>query len=411
MTEDRCAAAARKVPGSRRWLGLAVMLVPLAARAADTVAVLPQAPAVSVVAAEHGVLVQRVTLTGTYVAREEAMVVPQVDGLAITAVLVEEGDRVAAGQVLARLSRDAVDIALAQNAAQIAHADATVAAAQGQIAEAGANRIEADAAFARTSALISRGDASHETYEQRQAAQAVAAARVTAAEDALALARADRALAGAEREELAVRLARCELRAPVAGLISQRAARLGAVVGMASGPLFRVVTDGVIELEASVPEVLLAAMHPGQAARLVVDGRELAGRVRLISPQISQQSRLGRVRIAFDPPLPSSATPPATGRFGRAVVEVDRRDGVLVPLSAVLFGSDGAHVAVVMAGPDGSIARMRSVVVGLRDDSRAEIDSGVAAGERVVALSGTFLRDGDRLTPITAASATSMAER
>ncbi len=382
---------------------LSSLLVPLAA------ATLPQAPTVSVVPAERGTLVERVTLTGTYVAREEAQVVPQVDGLAITAVLAEEGDRVAAGQVLARLSRDTVDTALAQNAAQVAHADATVAQAQGQIAEATANRAEAEAAFARTSALISRGDASHETYEQRQAAQAVAVARLSAAEDALALARADRALAGAEREELAVRLARCELRAPVAGLVSQREARLGAVVGMASGPLFRLVTDGVIELEASVPEALLAAMRPGQTARLIVDGRELAGRVRLIAPQVSQQSRLGRVRIAFDPAMPASAAPPATGRFGRAVVELDRRDGVLVPLSAVLFGADGAHVAVVQAGADGPVARMRAVRVGLRDDSRAEIDGGVAAGEQVVALAGTFLRDGDRLNPVAAAA--SLAER
>ncbi len=407
MNRILLADARSTVPNGRRGLWLVMLLVPLAARAT----VLPQAPAVSVVPATQGTLVERLTLTGTYVAREEAMVVPQVDGLAITAVLVEEGDRVAAGQVLARLSRDAVDIALAQNAAQIAHADATVAAAQGQIAEASANRVEADAAFARTSALISRGDASHETFEQRQAGQAVAVARVTAAEDALALARADRALAGVEREELAVRLARCELRAPVAGLISQREARLGAVVGTASGPLFRIVTDGLIELEASVPEALLTALRPGQAARLIVDGRELPGRVRLIAPQVSQQSRLGRVRIAFDPPLPAGAPPPPTGRFGRAVVEVDRRDGVLVPLSAVLFGADGAHVAVVMAGPDGPTARMRTVVVGLRDDSRAEIDSGVAAGEQVVALSGTFLRDGDRITPIAAAPAASVAER
>lgn len=411
MTQNLLANVRAMVLTSRQRLWLALLLVPLAARMADAAAVLPQAPAVSVLAAERGVLVERVTLTGTYVAREEAMVVPQVDGLAITAVLAEEGDRVAAGQVLARLSRDAVDIALAQNAAQIAHADASVAAAQGQIAEASANRVEADAAFARTSALISRGDASHETYEQRQAGQAVAVARVNAAEDALALARADRALAGAEREELAVRLARCELRAPAAGLVSQREARLGAVVGTASGPLFRLVTDGLIELEASVPEALLAALHPGQAAQLIVDGRELPGRVRLIAPQVSQQSRLGRVRIAFDPPLPATMAPPPTGRFGRAVVEVDKRDGMLVPLSAVLFGADGAHVAVVMAGPDGPIARMRSVVVGLRDDSRAEIDSGVAAGEQVVALSGTFLRDGDRITPIAAAAVTSMAER
>ncbi len=366
---------------------------------------LPQAPSVSVAPAARGTLVERVTLTGTAVAREEAMVVPQLDGLAVTEVLAEEGDRVAQGQVLARLSREAVDASLAQNAAQIAHAEASEAQAQGQIAEAVANRVEADAAFARTRELVGRGDASRELFEQRQAAQSVAAARVGAAQDALGLARADRALAQAQRQELAVRLARTELRAPVAGLVSRRMARVGAVVGVGSEPLFRLVTAGTVEMEAAVPEALLARLRTGQSATLFVDGARHAGRVRLISPEVSVASRLGRVRIALDPAA-AGAPLPATGSFVRAEVEVARREGVLVPLSALLFQSDGPHVALVAQGPDGPVVRVRAVAVGLRDDSRAELDEGVTPDERVVTLSGTFLRDGDRITPIAAPGAT-----
>jgi HlyD family secretion protein len=388
--------------------------------AAVALPALPQAPSVTVAAAARGTLVERVTLTGTAVAREEAMVVPQIDGLAVTAVLAEEGDRVAQGQVLARLSREAVDASLAQNAAQIAHAEASIAQAQGQIAEAVANQVQADAAYARTRELIGRGDASRETFEQRQAAQSVAAARVAAAQDALGLARADRALAEAQRQELSVRLARTELRAPVAGLVSRRMARVGAVVGVASEPLFRLVTGGTVEMEAAVPEALLARLRVGQAAALFVAGTQRPGRVRLISPEVSATTRLGRVRISLDPdgaapapqpaarpappPAPGAAASalPATGSFVRAEVEVARRDGVLVPLSALLFQVDGPHVALVAQSPDGPVVRVRAVSVGLRDDSRAELDDGVAAGDRVVTLSGTFLRDGDRVTPVAA---------
>ncbi|MGI3776192.1 MAG: efflux RND transporter periplasmic adaptor subunit [Janthinobacterium lividum] len=374
--------------------GIAALLLCAAAPA------LPQAPSVSVAPAARGTLAEQVTLTGTAVAREEAMVVPQVDGLAVTEVLAEEGDRVAQGQVLARLSRESVDASLAQNAAQIAHAEASVAQAQGQIAEAVANRVQADAAFARTRELISRGDASRELFEQRQATQSVSAARVQSAQDALALARADVALAQAQRQELSVRLARTELRAPVAGLVSRRMARVGAVVGVASEPLFRLVTAGAVEMEAAVPEALLARLRTGQAASLFVDGARRPGTVRLISPEVSATSRLGRVRIAMDPD--AGAPLPATGSFVRAEVEVARREGVLVPLSALLFQTDGPHVALVAQGPDGPVVQVRAVAVGLRDDSRAELDRGVTAGERVVTLSGTFLRDGDRVTPIDA---------
>ena len=362
---------------------------------------LPQAPSVTVAPAVRGTLVDRVTLTGTAVAREEAMVVPQVDGLAVTAVLAEEGDRVTQGQVLARLSREAVDASLAQNTAQIAHAEASIAQAQGQIAEAVANQVQADAAYARTRELIGRGDASRETFEQRQAAQSVAAARVAAAQDALGLARADRALAEAQRQELSVRLARTELRAPVAGVVSRRTARVGAVVGTASEPLYRLTTGGTVEMEAAVPEALLARLRVGQAAILFVDGVQHPGRVRLISPEVSTTTRLGRVRIALDPGAAASALP-ASGSFVRAEVEVARRDGVLVPLSALLFQADGPHVALVAQGADGPVVRVRAVSVGLRDDSSAELDDGITAGDRVVTLSGTFLRDGDRVTPVTA---------
>ncbi len=415
---------------------LLAAVAPAVAVAALAPPALPQAPSVTAAAAARGTLVERVTLTGTAVAREEAMVVPQIDGLAVTAVLAEEGDRVAQGQVLARLSREAVDASLAQNAAQIAHAEASIAQAQGQIAEAAANQVQADAAYARTRELIGRGDASRETFEQRQAAQSVAAARVAAAQDALGLARADRALAEAQRQELSVRLARTELRAPVAGLVSRRAARVGAVVGVASEPLFRLVTGGTVEMEAAVPEALLARLRVGQAAALFVDGAQRPGRVRLISPEVSATTRLGRVRIALDPdgaattaaaqpesarPAPPAVPPssgaaasalPATGSFVRAEVEVARRDGVLVPLSALLFQADGPHVALVAQGPDGPVVRVRAVTVGLRDDSSAELDDGVAAGDRVVTLSGTFLRDGDRVTPVAAqVAATSAAGR
>ena len=398
----------------------AALLLALAAPAAAAVVppALPQAPSVTVAPATRGTLVERVTLTGTAVAREEAMVVPQVDGLAVTEVLAEEGERVAQGQVLARLSREAVDASLAQNAAQIAHADAQIAQAQGQIAEAVANQVEANAAFARTRELAGRGDASRETFEQRQAAQSVAAARVAAAQDALGLARADRALAEAQRQELSVRLARTELRAPVAGLVSRRTARVGAVVGVASEPLFRLVTGGVVEMEAAVPEALLARLRVGQPAVLFVDGTQRPGRVRLISPEVSATTRLGRVRIALDAqdsgvatvsqrtaassPILVAPALPATGRFMRAEVEVARREGVLVPLSALLFQADGPHVALVVQGSDGPVVRVGAVSVGLRDDSRAELDRGVAVGDRVVTLSGTFLRDGDKVTPIAA---------
>ncbi len=358
----------------------------------------PMPPAVTVTRATHGSIAETAVLTGTLVPREEVLVSPQIEGLAITDILAEEGDLVTAGQVLARLSRDVLDATVAQNAAQVARADAAIAQARSSIAEAQANRVQADLALARTRDLLSGGNASRETFEQRQAAASGATARFDAATNLLRVAEADRALADAQRRELLVRLARTDLRAPVAGRISRRIARQGAVVMGAGDPLFRIIQDDAVELEADVPEVSLAKLRPGQPAAITTVGGPRAGRVRLVSPEVNRTTRLGRVRVAVD-----AQGGLVIGSFARASVEVARHEGVLAPLSAVLFQPDGAVIQVVRDG----LVETRKVQVGLRGGGQAEITGGLQEGDAVVAVSGTFIRGGDRVTAVAAADQTS----
>ena len=371
-----------------------------AALAAEPPVAETRPPTVTVVPAVRGAITETVVVTGTLVPREEVMVSPQLDGLAVTAILAEEGDMVQAGQVLARLSRDVLDASLAQNTAQIAHAQAAAAQAQSGLAEAEANRSEADAALARARDLVGSGTTSRETFDQREAAARTGAARVTAAEAAQHLAQADLMLGQAQRQELLVRVARTEIRAPVAGRISRRTARLGAVVGSAGEPLFRLIEDDAVELEGDVPEAELAQLRPGQPAMLHVAGHDadLAGRVRLVAPEVSRTTRLGRVRVALDDGAGGSGTGLPIGGFARATVETARHEGVLVPLSAILFGPDGPRVQVVASG----VVETRPVQLGVRDEARAEIVEGLRAGETVIAVSGSFVRGGDRVVPVPA---------
>ncbi len=353
----------------------------------------PKPPAVTVVRAAIGSIAETAVLTGTLVAREEVLVSPQVEGLAITEILAEEGDTVQAGQVLARLSREVLDATIAQNAAQLARAEAAIAQGRNLISESQANRQQADLALNRTRELLAGGNAAREVFEQRQATAQMTGARVDSAVNALRAAEADRALAVAQRQELLVRLSRTELRSPVSGLISRRVARQGSVVMGAGDPLFRIIADGAVELEADVPENALAKLKPGQPARIDTVGGARAGVVRLVSPEVSRTTRLGRVRVAI-----TEAGPLVIGSFARATVETARRDGVLAPLSAVLFQPDGPVIQVVRDG----VVETRRVQVGLRAAKQAEIMDGLKAGEDVVSVSGTFIRGGDRVTPILA---------
>ncbi|MCZ0734997.1 efflux RND transporter periplasmic adaptor subunit [Phreatobacter sp. AB_2022a] len=375
----------------------APLAAPGAARAAPEPASTPRPPSVTVATAARGELRDLVIVTGSFVAREEVLISPEVDGLAIVEILAEEGDRVEAGQVLARLNRAMLDVQLAQNAAQIARAEASIAQSHASIAEATATKSLSDQQLQRTRQLQTSGVASNDQLDQRLSASRAAAARLEAANHALQLGEADLTLARAQRRDIELRIARSEIRTPVAGIVSRRTARQGMVATAAGEPLFRVMSGGLIELEGDVPETTLAKLRPEQGAAIDAAGSDqpLPGRVRLVAPEVNRTNRLGRVRIA----LTGDARPPV-GAFGRALVEVARSEGVLVPLSAVMFAQGAITVQVVRDG----VVETRPVVPGLRADNRIEIREGLKAGEQVVAVSGSFVRNGDRVTPVALAT-------
>ncbi|MFZ9634669.1 MAG: efflux RND transporter periplasmic adaptor subunit [Alphaproteobacteria bacterium] len=347
----------------------------LALALAGTTPILPGAPdaaateappmAVTTIAATRGTVVETVLVDGSLVAREEVLVGPQVEGLRILELLAEEGDVVAAGQPLARLDRSGLDIQLAQNDAALARAAAAIAQARSQIAQAEASDQEATSALERSRSLARSGVASAEALDQRLAAARGAAARLAAAREGLLVAAAAR---------------------------RQVEARVGAIAAMAGEPLFRIVADGAIELEAEVPEVRLPRLAPGQAVRVELAGLPaVEGRIRLLPSEVDRATRLGRLRVA----LPAAAGL-RVGRFARGTIETARREAISLPLSAVRFDEREASVQVVAAG----CVATRRVVLGAIAGGRAEVASGLAEGESVVLRAGAFLRDGDAVREV-----------
>ncbi|HEX2134359.1 MAG TPA: efflux RND transporter periplasmic adaptor subunit [Microvirga sp.] len=372
------------------WLALAPAVV--RAQAAEA----PLAPAVTVTRAVERELVERAIVTGTLVPREEVLVAPEIEGLRITEVLVEEGDQVQRGQVLARLSRDILETTLAQNGATLARAEAAIAQARSQIMQAEAAQVEAAQALERTRALMRGGNTTEVQLEQRVAAARAAEARLAAARDGLMMAEAEKRSAEAARREIEVRLARTEIKAPHGGIVTRRNARIGATATAAGDPLFRIVADGEIELEGEVTETQLLRILEGAAAAVTLGPRTIAGRVRNVFPEVDRATRLGKVRISLgsDPAL-------RPGAFARGTVELARRRGVAIPTASVIYGAEGPSIQVVA---DDQV-QSRSVRTGLSADGFVEIQEGLAAGELVVAKAGSFLRGGDRVRPVLAESA------
>lgn len=314
---------------------------------------------VSVVPVEHVRLADALLVNGSLSPWEDLSIGSEAAGLAITRIEVEEGDWVRAGQPLAKL-----DDALLQ--AQLRQADAQIARSEAML------RI-GDSDVRRAEELLKTSAISIQAAEQRQAtAQA---------------ARADLALAQAQRAALVAQIDRTEIRAPADGYISKRTARLGRVVNTGD-ELFREVRDGILELDAEVPDRLLARCRAGQTVRIKgADDGELTGRVRAVAPLVDTTSRNGIVHVRF--PRSDRLRP---GMFVTAELILGELETLAVPENAVLV-KDGRPLVFLLAA--GSHAALRPVETGPRIDGKVAIRTGLSEGEQVVTAGAGFLRDGD----------------
>jgi HlyD family secretion protein len=377
---------------------LAALCVPALASAADapkTPAKAIEGPAVSVVAAATGEVTEQIVVTGTLVAREEVQVTPEIEGLGVSEILVDEGDHVTKGQVLARLNRTSLDVQLAQFAAQLAQADATVAQAKAQVAQAQANRLLNSRALDRANALHSKGFATASTLDQAQATSSVSEAQLESASKSVDSAIASKKAIEAQRDQILWKVSRTEILAPSDGIISQRNVRMGQVGSAAGLPMFRIISGADIELEAEIPDISLPRISKGMAVSAQPAGMTevVPGTVRLISPEIDKATRLGHVRVALkhDDRL-------AIGASARGTIEIGRRSGVTLPLSAVSYDKAGAFAQVVKD----NLVHTQRLTIGLLGSQTAEVTSGLAAGDLVISRAGTFVRDGDRVRPMSA---------
>jgi HlyD family secretion protein len=343
--------------------------------------------------AERHSITETLAVTGSLVAREEVVVGAEVDGLRIVEILADVGDRVEKGQVLARFDSTMLRAQLAENTSAIAMAEASIGQVKASIAEANANEAQAADALKRAQTLIVSGTASPVQLLTSETQAKVAAARATAAEENLRVVTAGEAFAEAQRNEIELKIARAELKAPAAGTISHRAARLGAVASTVAEPLFRLVRDSEIEFDAEVPETVLPQIVTGQNVEVWLSGfsEPIGGHVRLVDPTVDKISRFGHVAVALAPHPGMRA-----GVFARGNITIGRRQAVTVPLSAVLFGKEGAYVQLAT----NDVVEIRNVETGFKGGSRVEIVSGLMEGQEVVARAAAFVRSGERILPV-----------
>lgn len=352
-------------------------------------------PSITVAEVKTRSLSDRIIASGLVAAVEEVQVAPLVEGQPLEALLADVGDVVTEGQVLATLSRTTLDLQKTEAVASLAAAESAIAQAQAQLVDAESSAAEAARVASRTAKLREQGTTAQAQLDTANAAATSANARVTVARQGLESARANLALAEARLENISLNLSRTEVKAPVAGKIVARNAKIGAIATAAGEPMFVIVRDAALELRADVSETDIMRLQPGQKALLKAVGMSetLTGTVRLVEPAIDPVTRLGRVRITVD-----QASEMRTGMFVEAEIVATERDALAVPVTAVGSSPEGS---TVMRVKDGVVERAM-VKTGIRDGGMVEITEGLAEGDQVVLKAGAFVRAGDRITPVLA---------
>lgn len=383
-------------------------------------------------------LPQSLSLTGTVRAQRTATIATRVSGT-ITELSVEEGDRVAEGQVVARVDVSNVTAQAAQAEAGVDLAEATVRESEGgitraqageraaaarneelqaQLRSAQAAQRQAELDRSRVAYMYKEDAVSKADFEQADTHLRVARANVASAEAGIRQAQAEQAQARAAVQQSHASVARTQaavsvaksgvqvaqsdlaygtLRAPFAGAVTRKLAHLGDLTS--PGRTLLLIEDVEhLHLDVDSPEENLKSLRIGQAVRIGIDSvnGDLAGRVYQIVPAADPQTHSFVVKIHL--PAHQGLLP---GMFGRVQLERGRRTALLVPRSALLPRGQLVGVYVV----DGTgVARLRLVKTA---DSAArspapgaqevEVLSGLSDGDVIVLEPPTSLSDG---TPV-----------
>jgi RND family efflux transporter MFP subunit len=399
LKELRIEDSERDRGGRRHWLRAVIAVALLAALGSGGYyAFLGQALAVAIAtavppAATAGA-VPVLEATGYVTARREATVSSKITGR-LAQVLIEEGESVTAGQVLARL--DDVD---AKAALELAQARLTAARAQlGQI-EAQLEQARRDAR--RQQELREKRLNSEQSLETARTQVLTLTAELEAQRGQVGVAEAQVRVAQVDYDNTIVR-------APFAGVVVAKAAQPGEIVSpiSAGGGFTRtgigtIVDMDSLEIEVDVNEAYINRVKPRQPVQAVLDAYpdwKIPAAVIAIIPTADRSKATVKVRIALE-----QKDPRIVPDMGVRVAFLDDQPsgnpaqslrGVLVPASAIVQ-RDGASVAFVV---EGNRARLRPVTAGADYGDRRLVEDGLKSGERVVVDPPAGLGDGMRIAP------------
>ena len=342
-----------------------------------------RAIAVEVDEVRRGTIQENISAVGSLLANRSVSVAPKISGR-VDRILVDVGDRVNDGQLLAQLDARELQEEVKEAEAELRVSEATL---KGKDAEL----LDLKRKFERTKRLSEKNFISQQELDTSESERISASAQVE-------LARAQIIQNKAKLANAKLQLSEARLNAPFPGYIEKRLLDPGAMVKDGT-PIVSLVDIDRVKVMIPVVEQNYPRIVVGQAATVSLDaypGRQFQGKVVRLTPVLSQETRTGEVEIEVD--NPDGLLKP--GMFARVEIDIKlRRDVLLVPEGALVKTPLGHGVYRVKRGKSKNpSAELVAVELGSSRDGEAEIRGALKPGDRVVTLGGSLLKDGQRLT-------------
>jgi RND family efflux transporter MFP subunit len=372
-------------------------------RAAEAVA---DVPTVSVVKIVRGDIEQTLTLAAEFRPFQEIDVHAKVAGY-VKAIAVDVGDHVTAGQLLAVLEIPELQDDLAQAEAGAKRSEEEVKRAQADFERAQSAHEVAHLGSTRLASVMKQRPnlVAQQDIDEALGRDRVAEAQVATAQAAVAAAQEQLAVSRATQDKTKTLYAYARITAPFAGVITHRYADTGAMIQAGTSsqtqamPIVRLSQNNRLRLTIQVPESAVAQIHVGQPVDVRVQalGRTFAGRVARFADKVSPDTRTMETEV--DVPNPGLTLVP--GMYASASLTIAHAGSVLTaPIQAIDRNGDTASVVVV--GSDGKV-EPRAVTLGLEAPDRIEVRSGLRENDLVVIGGRGQLKAGSVVSPQVAA--------
>lgn len=346
---------------------------------------------VAISVATRGPIVHSLVSTANLRARREVEVATQAAGI-VTAVRVEEGDRVGAGQVLCslddrelRIDLELAEQRLAQTRIQLEAAGIRKEQTETRLANKREELNRNEEALEQ--GLLAESEVSVQRHDVQDLEHEVRVVESTVRESLFRIEELE-----SEIEKVKLQISQTSITAPFRGRITERSVELGQSVRVGDR-LYKLGAFTPLYADVFIPEQDSRQVRPGQhvTVRLGTGEAEMAeGVVERISPVVDGDTGTVKGTVRFDPP--SGAFRP--GAFVRVEIDVDvHEDAVLIPKQAVMEEDGRLYVAIVE--PSG-FARREQVETGYQDEFRIEVISGVTEGESVVTAGQGKIKNGDK---------------